>query len=209
MTICYVDDCSMEPKTAGLCSKHYTRRRRTGTFDLVNTIGPGAFGSKHRMWTGDDVTYRAVHKRLDRTRGKARDHSCVDCGAPAFQWSYDNTDPDPKWSISAARTMPYSADLDRYVPRCLSCHKSFDNSENIASAALRPLGMFWTTSQACAEIPTLNTPLINSWRKRGRITPRGRLGQEMLWDPDELWPLAEATDRLRAKRDGRCRRGVS
>lgn len=70
-------------------------------------------GEQHSCWSGAEASYRAIHKRLDRERGKAVDHSCIDCGAPAAHWSFDEP-------------TGYSADLSRYSPRCRSCHVEHD-----------------------------------------------------------------------------------
>lgn len=77
-----------------------------------------------RTWTaGDNAAYRTVHSRLTSRRGRASDYPCVDCGKPAQDWSYDNTDPDERTSPQG---LPYSVDLDHYEPRCKPCHAKFD-----------------------------------------------------------------------------------
>ncbi|MDQ4118708.1 MAG: hypothetical protein M3235_17360, partial [Actinomycetota bacterium] len=43
------------------------------------------------------------------------------CAAPAACWSYDGSDPDER--TDPARGYRYSLDLDRYRPRCRSCHR--------------------------------------------------------------------------------------
>jgi hypothetical protein len=81
-------------------------------------------GSEHYAWKGDEVGFGSLHKRLRKNRGLASQYSCVDCGEPAAQWSYDHTDPNEK--IAKAGPHPYSTDPNRYHPRCKSCHKKFD-----------------------------------------------------------------------------------
>lgn len=55
--------------------------------------------------------YSTVHNRLMRQRGKASEHDCVDCGEQAREWSFD-------------RPTGFSMDLERYAPRCRSCHNA-------------------------------------------------------------------------------------
>lgn len=58
-------------------------------------------------------SYKGRHKRVYRARGPARDQACVDCGKPAREWSQihgtDGTD-----------------EFEHYMPRCRSCHDSYD-----------------------------------------------------------------------------------
>ena len=60
------------------------------------------------------IKYRAAHATVARVRGKASDHTCVDCGKQAQEWSY-------------AQRKGYSENLDDYAPRCRSCHQRYDN----------------------------------------------------------------------------------
>lgn len=68
------------------------------------------------------VDYVRAHRAVARVRGKAADHDCVGCGAVAAHWTYDHTDPEPLWSF----TSPYSHDVSKYAPRCVSCHMVYD-----------------------------------------------------------------------------------
>lgn len=62
-------------------------------------------------------TYAAVHLRLTRQRGPASTHTCVDCGKPARDWSWNRTGP----SMSGPRygkQVTWGTDLADYSPRC-------------------------------------------------------------------------------------------
>jgi hypothetical protein len=61
------------------------------------------------------TSYHAVHMRLRRAFGPAKDRACAKCGAPAHHWAFDQ-----------AGGLPYSEDLSRYRPLCRSCHLSED-----------------------------------------------------------------------------------
>lgn len=117
---CTVDGCGVRVNAHGLCKKHLARFERRGdvTFEWV--------GENVTNFVGDDATYRTLHNRLDRQRGKARTHTCVDCGRLAAQWSYDGTDPDERYEPKSG--CPYSIGLDHYNPRCVSCHRRFDST---------------------------------------------------------------------------------
>lgn len=118
---CSVPDCGKPPSARGWCDTHYSRWRRRG-----DPLAP------HGNLVSDDaLTYRAAHKRLDRVRGKASSHACVDCGGQAAQWSYVGGQPDERRS---PKGFPYSANPEAYVPRCVSCHKRLDDPVPIGLA---------------------------------------------------------------------------
>lgn len=119
---CTVEDCDNDRRSNGLCSKHLQRLRKHGHLALRETVT----GSDHHSWKGDDVKYRAVHKRL----GPASNHPCIDCGNVAAQWSYDHSDIHEK--LEPQKGLPYSTDPSYYQPRCAPCHKTFD-TQRLAS----------------------------------------------------------------------------
>lgn len=107
---CTVEDCPNEHRARGWCYKHYQRWLHHGdlTADLRRK---------------DVVKYGWAHGRVRAARGDAPEHSCVECGQPADEWSYDHTDPEPLFN---ERGRPYSLDVQRYQARCHSCHTRFD-----------------------------------------------------------------------------------
>lgn len=64
-------------------------------------------------WGGDAVVYRSAHNRVERERGKATEHACIDCGEQAAHWSFDEI-------------TGFSPDPSRYSPRCVPCHHRHD-----------------------------------------------------------------------------------
>lgn len=82
-------------------------------------------GELNHAWKGGDAGYEAAHWRVKSIHGSARNHSCVDCGGTARDWSYRGGDP-------MERTCPdngckYSLSPDYYEPRCVPCHRAYDN----------------------------------------------------------------------------------
>ena len=69
-------------------------------------------GEDNPTWAGDAATYSAKHRRIRDQRGTAKEYCCIDCGAKARQWSHrhDTDDGDPF----------------NYDPRCVPCHKVYD-----------------------------------------------------------------------------------
>lgn len=118
-TRCKVDGCDRTVKAQSFCQKHYDRARKHGDPLHVEPI-------TGRPLVGEFPTWAAIHKRLDRTRGKARAQSCVDCGGTAAEWSYDNADPGELVGKVGRFEMRYSLDLSHYIPRCTPCHRLFD-----------------------------------------------------------------------------------
>lgn len=116
METCDASDCDRPIERRKWCRKHYERWRVHG--DPEFTLLPRSDG------------YLAVHKRLHRARGKAKEHRCEQCGEAATQWAYDHTDPDELTGWVHVRTtefwMCWSTDFDRYKPLCSPCHYDFD-----------------------------------------------------------------------------------
>lgn len=74
-----------------------------------------------------DIGYGTAHDRVRKQFGSATGHQCVDCDAPAAQWSYNHDDPNEMFDHKlSARPIAYSADPLHYSPRCVPCHKRFD-----------------------------------------------------------------------------------
>ena len=114
------------------CGQLVERRRR----DLVRWGDSSSCGAHRRA---DVVTYLGAHDRVRRDRGRAKDHSCVDCGAPAAHWSYNHSDPNelsgPQGS-KGTTPYPYSLDSAFYDPRCSSCHTKFDAGRGLPHFAV-------------------------------------------------------------------------
>lgn len=116
---CTVAGCEEKHNAKGLCLTHYFRVYRNGTLEKRKAE---QFGDNNPNWVGDDAEYSTVHSRLRAQRGPARQFGCVDCNKQALHWSYDYECPNEIPSPVG----PYSTDLDRYHPRCASCHTIFD-----------------------------------------------------------------------------------
>lgn|SRR5690606_10216664 len=127
MSDCSIHGCTRKAKykKTGWCQTHYHRWWRTG--DPLGLKKP-LHGERENSsyWKGDDVSYRAMHSRIARLRGKACDRQCAMCSDQAEHWAYDHTDPNPKWVTFKTRTVPYSTDEYRYVPLCRGCHLKVD-----------------------------------------------------------------------------------
>lgn len=84
---------------------------------------------------GDDIGYKTAHFRVYAARGRAADHSCVDCGYQADEWSYDGGCPRERVEVrvdtrgqGTERAMRYSPDPSTYSARCRACHTSYDRA---------------------------------------------------------------------------------
>jgi hypothetical protein len=119
---CEVHGCAAEAMShyATMCTKHHTRVRRHGDPSTLNFNIMR--GSANPTWVGERVGYTGAHDRVRKSRGHASGYQCVECGSAAAQWAYDHSCPDEKTS----KMGPYSTDLSRYQPMCVSCHKLFD-----------------------------------------------------------------------------------
>lgn len=87
------------------------------------------------MTTEPMTAYGVVHYLLQKQRGRASAHQCVDCGRPARQWAYDHKDVFERIDEYAHPPMVFSVNFEHYQPMCLACHKALDNEH-----AGRPAG---------------------------------------------------------------------
>jgi hypothetical protein len=132
MTACSVTDCDKRTHAHGLCKAHDHRRRRYGSPTAPSRMGPGPLNPN---WHGEDIGYVGAHKRVHRKRGRAAEHTCVDCDQPAAHWSYDGLDPNAQRGPSREGFESwYSTNTDHYVPRCVSCHMLHDIRKESISA---------------------------------------------------------------------------
>lgn len=112
LSACSVDNCERPITAKGLCKMHYYRRRNTG--DVNHTRRPGV------------MTYKRAHLLIIKARGMATERSCIDCGKPAHEWSYNHADPDEVLGRNGPYLAAYSLDKANYDPRCRSCHRHHD-----------------------------------------------------------------------------------
>lgn len=80
------------------------------------------------------MTYKDVHARLSRERGKAAEYSCSRCGETARDWAYTNTAGDLE-KVDEESGYRYAGSTEFYEPLCRSCHKKLDlkhNQEHLA-----------------------------------------------------------------------------
>lgn len=70
------------------------------------------------------VSYVGALRRVSKAKGKASEHSCVECGGSAHVWSYDGLDKQEYVSRDTFRNARYSLKPDHYRARCRSCHRS-------------------------------------------------------------------------------------
>lgn len=71
-------------------------------------------GDKNHNWKGDDVSYRDIHKWVERKKEKAK--SCVMCQSN-----------DKKMYHWANIDHKYKRNVDDYISLCPDCHYKYDN----------------------------------------------------------------------------------
>ena len=119
---CVVEGCTAKVQARGMCYTHWSRWRRHGSPTVVMPpSGPPI---------QEEVGYSGAHDRVARVKGRAKDHECVDCGAPALEWSYNHDDPDERMTTRprCPYPVPYSMDPEHYSARCGTCHRLHDNA---------------------------------------------------------------------------------
>ena len=118
---CIAGDCDRHAHAHGYCHKHLRRWQKYGDPHTVGEI-------TGRPLKGDVPTWAAIHKRLQRQRGSARQFMCVDCGSNASEWSYRGGSPSELVGNAGGFMCAYTEDLSYYDPRCTSCHRTYDGA---------------------------------------------------------------------------------
>jgi len=118
--ICNIEGCNSKRYGAyAMCKLHVGRKRRYG--DAL-TEPP----SRHKA----TCSYKSAHDRVYAAKGPAKNHLCVDCGAPAQEWSYDGLDDNELRqdliSHGYEYTLTYSLNPEHYEPRCTKDHRRHD-----------------------------------------------------------------------------------
>lgn len=109
-------------------------------------------GSKHWGWKGKKISYIALHRWVERHRGKPQ--KCELC--PESGYGYKKYD----W---ASKSRLYKRELDDYIRLCKKCHRKYDHSKKTSEiwrkniikyahpAAKRwhqsPVGLLWHQKQ--------------------------------------------------------------
>lgn len=78
----------------------------------------------------DQITYCTAHKRVRRAFGSATEHTCSRCPNQAYSWALKHDAENTFWGKNNAtdpEPLPYSANVNDYMPMCASCHKLYDN----------------------------------------------------------------------------------
>lgn len=118
--LCSLEGCERaisEHAARGMCAAHYQRWLKYGE--------PG--DAVIKRIDGDDVGYRAAHRRVWKLRGRASAHPCQHCGGTAAHWAYDHLDINEKLGETGkSKGVSYSTDPDHYFPLCVPCHSRFD-----------------------------------------------------------------------------------
>lgn len=117
--LCDVDGCERPSRRRGWCEAHYLRYRRNGHLELLD---------RRKAVVG----YHRAHDRIRSDKGRPDVHPCVECGKPAQQWAYDNSDPDELIGETANGSVcRYSLSPDHYQPFCIPCHRRFDYTHRV------------------------------------------------------------------------------
>ncbi len=66
--------------------------------------------------------HRVFHDHLRKERGPASAQTCVDCGGPAKEWSWNGG------SLEDYGSKTFVDDFDQYEPRCQPCHRRKDGT---------------------------------------------------------------------------------
>lgn len=78
------------------------------------------YGIKNNQWVGKDLSYKGVHRWLERNFGKANLCEKIDCEKKSN--SFD-------WALLQGKK--YERNRDNFWKLCRSCHKKYDITEKL------------------------------------------------------------------------------
>ena len=123
---CTIDGCEKKNHSKGMCQMHYERVRQHGDPHL--TLRP---------INDEKPTYAAMHGRIIRERGKAKEYSCyINIDHPARDWAFilETAAEEDLITDSIKRTyqkdtidLTYSINTLDYKPLCKSHHIKMDS----------------------------------------------------------------------------------
>ena len=164
---CSIDGCDGAHKGRGFCNMHLKRLKK--------------HGSPHVGGPPETPAYRTIHNRLHAQRGKASEHSCVDCGKAAKHWSYSgNAANEFAYRDSRGFDLTYTDDLSHYDPRCIPCHLGYDRPKPAFCPQGHPYTEenTWVKAEGVRVCRACKSSKYRAWKARKRAErglPAGRI----------------------------------
>ena len=94
------------------------RENKFCSLPCANKAALSLTGSDHPGWKGDDAGYMAIHKRLRRERGEAKDQECIFGCGPAYDWAHNYDELGPS---------------KEYFAACHRCHSRYDRAIRVTN----------------------------------------------------------------------------
>ena len=132
-------------------------------------------------------SYKAVHLRLRRERGRAREHSCA-CGKQAEHWAHVRGENE----ICDDLGRLYSVDLQDYSPMCRSCHYKMDSAGNPRRRA--------AVLSMLSRVTPESHRKSNAKNRGKRRTDEAKANYRNAWTPERRARQAEVARRVNAER---------
>jgi len=121
---CAIPDCGKPVQARGWCNKHWKRWRVHGDPLAVTPRGTQP-GPEHPGWKGDSAKYSAMHMRLRKARGNAKDHPCA------------QADESCRGRMEWANVSGRHEDVQDYIPLCKSHHVRLDGCRHLPGTKQR------------------------------------------------------------------------
>jgi len=121
-------------------------------------------GQDSPHWVGDQITHKAMHERVKRVRGAARDHDCL------FHAEHGESKPALDWAQLNETSGLHIAD---YIPLCRTCHIRLDDDAGLRPSAARSAGVRTSWADP-ATAERRRAALRASWaRRKSTVTGGG------------------------------------
>jgi DNA-directed RNA polymerase subunit RPC12/RpoP len=115
------------------------------------------------------MSHSAIHQRLRKERGPAREYPCISCGKTAYEWAYQHQGEE----LQDIRGT-YSENIADYEAMCRSCHRRLDKAPGDPDIGQKQRDRVSSDPEYAARVREQGRQLAAKHKERMRSDPEYR-----------------------------------